>query len=260
MLTKTSRNLLFRLGQLGALAVMAVLGVSDLNMGLAGAGAGLALLQVLSAMATAAVWLPRHKQGSTRLPKVAFLLACASLLLTIIVAAAGPTHGSFGAAEALGLLGVLFVVSRRGDPPWSVGAVIATVVAVGFLPLRGGVSYFYVISGLVLGLGAAVAIGAGVYLRTIESGRKRAMDTVRAEQRAEFAATCTISSPTMSPASWCRRRARGSSPSRIRSGCCSRSSRSSRRAPRRWRRCVAWWACCAIRRPGPTRRWRRWPG
>jgi signal transduction histidine kinase len=187
MLTKTSRNLLFRLGQLGALAVMAVLGVSDLSMGIAGAGEGLALLQVLSAMATAAVWLPRHKQGSTRLPKVAFLLACASLLLTIIVAAAGPTHGSFGAAEALGLLGVLFVVSRRGDPPWSVGAVIATVVAVGFLPLRGGVSYFYVISGLVLGLGSAVAIGAGVYLRTIESGRKRAMDTVRAEQRAEFA-------------------------------------------------------------------------
>jgi signal transduction histidine kinase len=187
MLTRTGRNLLFRLGQLGALAVMAVLGLWDISTGLAGAGSALALLQVLSAMATAAVWLPRYEQGSTRLPKVAFLLACASLLLTIMVAAAGPTRGSFGTAEALGLLGVLFVVSRRGAPPWSVGAVIATVVAVGFLPLRGGVTNVYVIAGLVLGLGAAAAIGAGVYLRTIESGRERAMAAVRAEQRAEFA-------------------------------------------------------------------------
>ena len=38
MLTRTGRNLLFRLGQLGALAVMAVLGLWDISTGLAGAG------------------------------------------------------------------------------------------------------------------------------------------------------------------------------------------------------------------------------
>jgi signal transduction histidine kinase len=187
MLTRGGRTLLFRLGQLGALAVMALLGAWDIAAQMVGTSGGVALLQVLTAVATAAVWLPRHRQGSTRLPKVALLLALWSLFLTIVVAASGPTQGSFGAAEALGLLGVLFVVSRRGAPPWSVVAVAALVVAVGFLPLRGGVAYYYVIAGLVLGLAAAAAIGAGFYLRTVESTRERALATVRAEQRTEFA-------------------------------------------------------------------------
>jgi signal transduction histidine kinase len=65
--------------------------------------------------------------------------------------------------------------------------VLATTVAVGFLPLRGGFSYAYIVVGLVLGLCASAAIGAGIYLRTIESTRQRAIDGVRAEQRAEFA-------------------------------------------------------------------------
>jgi signal transduction histidine kinase len=186
MLTRGGRTLLFRLGQLGALAVMALLGAWDIAAQMASTG-DVALLQVLTAMATAVVWLPRHRQGTTRLPKVALLLALWSLLLTFVVAATGPTQGSFGAAEALGLLGVLFVVSRRGAPPWSIGAVVALVVAVGFLPLRGGVAYYYVIAGLVLGLAAAAAIGAGFYLRTVESTRERALATVRAEQRTEFA-------------------------------------------------------------------------
>jgi signal transduction histidine kinase len=154
----------------------------------------LAVLQVLTAVATAAVWLPRHRQDSTRLPKVALLLAGVSLLLTFVIAVeaggtgdAGGTGGSFGVAEALGLLGVLFVVCRRGHAPLSVAAVIALLLAVGFLPLRGGVAYEYVIAGLVLGLAACAVIGAGVYLRTIASARQRAMDAVRAEQRAEFA-------------------------------------------------------------------------
>jgi signal transduction histidine kinase len=183
----TGRTLLFRLGQLGALVVMALLGAWDLAAQMASAGGGLAVLQVLTAMATAVVWLPRHRQGSTRLPKVALLLGLWSLLLTFVVAATGPTRGSFGAAEALGLLGLLFVVSRRAAPPWSVGAAVVLVVAVGFLPLRGGVAYYYVIAGLVLGLAAAAAIGAGFYLRTVESTRERALATVRAEQRTEFA-------------------------------------------------------------------------
>jgi signal transduction histidine kinase len=187
MLTRSGRTLLLRLGQLGALALMAALGAWDLATGMGAGGAEVALLQVLTAMATAAVWLPRHPQGSTRLPKVAAALAAWSLFLTLVVAVEGPTNSSFGAAEALGLLGVLFVVARRGAPPWSVVAVVLTVMAVGFLPLRSGVTVFSVISGLVLGLGAAAAIGGGYYLRTVESTRERALTAVRLEQRAEFA-------------------------------------------------------------------------
>jgi signal transduction histidine kinase len=185
MLTQRNRNLLFRLGQLAVLLVMAVLGLFDLQYGMA--GNGLALLQIASAVATAVVWLRRHRQGSVRLPKVALLLALASLLLTLVIAATRPTHSSFGVAEAFGLLGVLFVVSRRADPNWAVGAVVATVAAVGLLPLRGGFNYQFVIAGLILALAATAAIGGGVYLRTIESTRQRAIDMVRAEQRTEFA-------------------------------------------------------------------------
>lgn len=178
--------LLLRLSQVAALTLMAVLGLWDVATGLVSAGP-FGLLQILSAIATAAVWLPAHPQGSKRLPKVALVLALASLFLTVVVAVAGTSGGSFGAAEAVGLLGVLFVVSRRGDPQWSVGAILALTVAVGFLPLRGGLSYAYVVIGLILGLCATAAIGAGIYLRTIESSRQRVIDGVRAEQRTEFA-------------------------------------------------------------------------
>jgi signal transduction histidine kinase len=186
MLTQRNRNALVHLGQLGALALMALLGLWDLQSGMA--AGSLVLLQVASAVATAALWLPRHRQDSTRLPNFALLLAGGSLLLTFAVAVTNVgTGGSFGAAEALGLLGVLFVVCRRGHPPQSVAAVIALLLAIGFLPLRGGVESEYVIAGLVLGLAACAVIGAGVYLRTIASARQRAVDAVRAEQRAEFA-------------------------------------------------------------------------
>jgi signal transduction histidine kinase len=186
MLTQRNRTLLFRLGQLAALALMAALGLWDVGVGLAASGPFL-LLQVLSAVATAVVWLPGHRQGSKRLPKVALLLASGSLSLTFLIAGAGPSGASFGVAEAAGLLGVLFVLARRGDPRWSVGAIILTTMAVGFLPLRAGADYGYIIVGLVLGLCASGVIGAGIYLRTIESARQRAIDGVRAEQRAEFA-------------------------------------------------------------------------
>jgi signal transduction histidine kinase len=186
MWSQRNRNRLFRLGQLSALAVMALLGLLDFSANLAGAG-GFIVAQVLTAMATAAVWLPRHRQGSTALPKVAVALAVVSLLLTFAMAVGGQTHGSFGAAEALGLLGILFVTSRRGDAGWAVIGIGTTVIALGLLPLRGGIDTAYVIIGLMLALAATASIGAGVYLRTIASARQRAIDAVRNEQRTEFA-------------------------------------------------------------------------
>ncbi|MGA5299120.1 sensor histidine kinase [Nucisporomicrobium flavum] len=184
----TQRDLLFRLAQFAALFVMACIGLFDLASGLADSGA-LVLLRVPMAIATAAVWLPRHRQGSKRLPRTALILAVCSLFLTVVVAASASGYGggSWGLAETVGLMGVLFVVCRRGDPQWSVGAVLALGMALGFLPLRSGADYGMVIAGLVQGLAATAVIGAGVYLRMIESTRHRAMDAVRAEQRAEFA-------------------------------------------------------------------------
>jgi signal transduction histidine kinase len=183
---RPNRNVLFRLGQLAALAVMAVLGMIDVAWGLI--SSPLFLVQILMAIATAAVWLPHHRQGSTRLPKVALALALSSLLLSLGIAVASATDGGFGFAEALGLLGVLFVLARRADPNWAVISIIATVAATGLLPIRGGGSgTILIIEGLILALAAAGAIGGGVYLRTIDSARQRAIDSVRAEQRAEFA-------------------------------------------------------------------------
>ena len=180
--------MLRRLGQLGALAVLAALGLLDLGTGMR--GPLLQVLQVLSAVASAAIWLPRHEQGSTRLPKVAVLYACWSLLLTFaIVVGDGrvDSSGTWGLAETVGTLGVLFVVSRRAEPTWAVPAIVTNTAAVGLLVLRGGVSVTYVIAGLVLGLAATAVIGAGVYLRTVHATRERALDLVRAEQRAAFA-------------------------------------------------------------------------
>jgi signal transduction histidine kinase len=55
------------------------------------------------------------------------------------------------------------------------------------LPLRSGHTADSIIFGLIQALAGAGAIGIGISLRIQEGGRLRAMDAVRAEQRAEFA-------------------------------------------------------------------------
>ncbi|WP_305788919.1 sensor histidine kinase [Symbioplanes lichenis] len=181
----TQRQVLFRLGQLAALFAMFCLGLLDVSSG--GISGPLGLLQVGAAIATAVVFLRRHEQGSRRLPIVALGLAIGSLLLTVLTGAASGTGGSYGFAETAGLLAVLYVVARRGEAQWSIGAVLALALAVGFMPLRSGLDYVLIVVGLVQGLVAAAVIAAGVYVRFIATNRQRAMDAVRAEQRAEFA-------------------------------------------------------------------------
>jgi signal transduction histidine kinase len=187
MLTNPNPNrvVLLRLAQLAALAGLAVLGLFDVKESMH-LGQSFALLQVLAAMAAAAVWLPAHRQNSTVLPKAAIWLGAGSLALTIAVSS-GQQNAGWGFAESAALLGVLFVVARRAKPGLAVAAVISVGAAVSFLPLRGGQSPAFVIIGLIQALAAAGAIGLGIYLRTIESSRQRAVDSVRAEQRAEFA-------------------------------------------------------------------------
>jgi signal transduction histidine kinase len=195
MMTQRNRRRLLRLGQLAALAVMAVLGLVDLNAGMGDRNAlGLLLLQVLTAIATAAVWLPAHRQGSVRLPRLTLALAGWSVILTVLIVAnraldPNDSYGSssWGLAESFGLLGVLFVVSRRGKAPVAAAAAAAAGIALSLLPARGGENVEFIIAGMFLALCGSGAIGGGVYLRTLDSNRQRAVDTVRAEQRAEFA-------------------------------------------------------------------------
>src|ERR1700733_10892266 len=112
MVSQRNRKLFFRLFQLGALFLLAVVGVFDLHSGMSSSGA-LLLPQVLSAVAAAAVWLRGWPAGSTRLPKVAIAVAAFSGALTLAVAATGASGQDFGVAEAIALLGVLFVLGRR---------------------------------------------------------------------------------------------------------------------------------------------------
>jgi signal transduction histidine kinase len=182
-----NRLLLLRLGQFGALGCLALLGLFDVSQGLHSVPRAVTALQVLTAIAAAAVWLPEHKHNSVGLPKAAIALSAGSLMVTGLVVAIRETDGLWGLAESSALLGVLFVVARRGKPGWAVAAVIAVGAAVALMPLRGGLRPAFVIFGLIQALAGTAAIGIAVYLRTIEAARRRAVDAVRAEQRAEFA-------------------------------------------------------------------------
>jgi signal transduction histidine kinase len=187
MANNSNRVILLRLGQLAALGAMALLGLFDISQGLFRDAETLGLVQVAVAIAAAAVWLPRREQNSTTLPKVAVALGSVSLIVTALSVAAGTRRGSWGLAESVALLGILFVVGRRAKPGWGVAAVVVVGAAVSFQPLRGATEPIFVIFGLIQALSAAVVVGAGVYLRILEGSRVRAMDAVRYEQRAEFA-------------------------------------------------------------------------
>ncbi|GAA1621199.1 sensor histidine kinase [Actinoplanes couchii] len=180
---------LLRMGQLAAFGVLALLGILDIQGGLANGGLALALWRIAAAMVAAAVWLPAHRQDSVRLPQAGLLLGLHALLLSVGMSRNAEAETTlWGLAESVALLGVLMVVSRRGRTVWAVPAVAVLLLAVGTLPLRAGaIGGQVVVFGLIQALAGAAAIGIGVYLRTLEGNRQRAVDTVRAEQRAEFA-------------------------------------------------------------------------
>ncbi|MGK5685571.1 sensor histidine kinase [Actinoplanes sp. URMC 104] len=184
-------TILRRAAQLLALFAMAVLGLFDVAQGLLSRSEPLGLAQIALAMAAAAVWLPAHRSGSTRLPNAALVLGGFSLLATFVIAAS-PTNGfaggtSWGLAESAALLGVCYVLARHAPAGRAATALLVVGAAVSFMPLRAGQTYVYVIFGLIQALAAAAAIGLGIYLRIVEGSRQRAVDAVRAEQRAEFA-------------------------------------------------------------------------
>ncbi|MFE0589155.1 sensor histidine kinase [Micromonospora echinospora] len=189
--------------QVAALGAMALLGVFDVLSGgffvLSGDAGLLAVLwHVALAVATAAVWLPAHRQRSRLLPVAAAVVA-ASLATTfgrlLLNGGFGPpggwaargVSGFWGLAESVGLLGVVFVVARRAAPGPALALVTVTGLAVSVLPLRVATTGAYPVVAMGYALLAAGSATAGMYFRMAATARERQLDTVRAEQRAEFA-------------------------------------------------------------------------
>lgn len=171
--------------QVAGLGAMALLGLIDVSAGLT--ASPLFGVQVALAVAVAAVWLPHYKPGSTLLPLATIGISGVSLLITAALAVSGPYGGLWGIAESAALLVLLAVVARNARPDWAVLALVAAGAAVSVMPLRSGHTTIYGTFCLVQALAAAAAIGLGVTLRTMAGNRQRALDSVRHEQRAEFA-------------------------------------------------------------------------
>jgi signal transduction histidine kinase len=171
--------------QVAGLGLMALLGVIDLTGGMN--SSPLVGGQVLLAIAAAAIWLPHYRPGSLLLPTAAIMVASVSLGVTGLVAVADPYSGLWGLAESSALLIVLVLVARDVRPGPAIFALMITGAAVSLMPLRSGHSTIYGTFCLIQALGAAAAIGVGVALRMMAGNRERALDSVRAEQRAEFA-------------------------------------------------------------------------
>ncbi|BCY12309.1 sensor histidine kinase [Actinoplanes sp. L3-i22] len=171
--------------QVAGLAGMAAFGLIDMSAGLT--SSPLLGVQVALAMVVAAVWLPHYRPGSTLLPLATIGVSGVSLLVTAGLALTDPYGGVWGIAESAGLLVLLTVVARNARPDWAVLALVAAGAAVSVMPLRAGHTTIYGTFCLIQALAAAGAIGFGVTLRTMSGNRQRALDSVRAEQRAEFA-------------------------------------------------------------------------
>lgn len=176
---------LLRAGQLGALAALAFLGLVDITGGMATSRH--VLVQVALAVAAAAVWLPSRRPGTPALPIAATGVAVLSLTVTAVLSRHRTYDGLWGLAESAAFLGVAAVIARHARPVWAVPSLVVVGLAVAVMPLRTGGSAIYFTFGLVQALGVAGAIGAGATLRNMEGARRRALDSVRAEQRAEFA-------------------------------------------------------------------------
>ncbi|MEV0330126.1 histidine kinase [Micromonospora echinospora] len=190
--------------QVAALVAMALLGVFDVLSGgffvLSGDPGLLAVLwHVALAVATAAVWLPAHRQRSRLLPVATAVVVAASLATTFgrLLLNRGPelpggweargVSGFWGLAESVGLLGVVFVVARRAAPVPALVLVTVTGLAASLLPLRIATTGAYPVVAMGYALLAAGSATAGMYFRMAATARERQLDTVRAEQRAEFA-------------------------------------------------------------------------
>ncbi|GAA2882679.1 hypothetical protein Acy02nite_04950 [Actinoplanes cyaneus] len=171
--------------QVAGLGVMALLGLIDVGTGLL--DSPVFPVQVALAVAVAAVWLPHYRPRSTLLPLATIGISGVSLLVSAGLAVTDPYGGLWGIAESAALLVLLVLVARNARPDWAVLALVTAGAAVSVMPLRAGHTVIYGTFCLIQALAAAGAIALGVTLRMTATNRQRALDSVRAEQRAEFA-------------------------------------------------------------------------
>jgi signal transduction histidine kinase len=117
-----------------------------------------------------------------------------SLLVTGLWLSVGPRSEPHGAAlvlwalEIVILLALIFVTSRTARSRLTTAAVVPAAVAVSVSLLRFGSLNWQVATGCcVWGLSAVVAALAGGYLRSLDTGRERAVEQARLQQRLELA-------------------------------------------------------------------------
>ena len=150
------------------------------------------LAEIAIAIAIAAIWLPAHRQNTRLLPALALAASVFSMLLTFAEGSvAGDWSSSISAAESAALLGLLSVVVRRSHRTLVWPAAIAVTAAIVIQPTALGLGSdslaLALAFALALALLAAVAAAAGAFARFQDVTRQRQLDTVRAEQRTEFA-------------------------------------------------------------------------
>ncbi|WP_447002147.1 sensor histidine kinase [Saccharothrix isguenensis] len=170
---------------LAAACVLAALGVVDLWLG---EFSGQDNTRLPWAVAMVAVALCAGWPGPRGLPALAAAQAAGAAGMWWATRHDQAVEMPFTLSATAALLGVLGLVAWRGDPRWTTVAAPVLAVSVLVQPLRGDVEDLRTTVGvLVLALGVAVAVAAGLVARSAAAARTRQVQRARAAQRAEFA-------------------------------------------------------------------------
>ncbi len=149
----------------------------EIKLGLAAASAVILLIS----------W-PREGRGLSVASCAAGLVSLAGTAVLRSVSGPGSeASDAFGFTEPAVLLVLLALVAWRGAPAGTVLAVPVLVAAIVLRPMAVGVQETGVVLALFLALVAMMALGAGLAGRLFAADRRRREETVRLEQRAEFA-------------------------------------------------------------------------
>src|SRR5829696_9080986 len=183
------RKIWFRLAQIGAAIGLLFLLLLDLYFDsfTTQAGMHVALAELMSVGWAALAWFLAHRLGRVALPLAAMFCASWSLAATWATASFSTGSSPFGFAETAAMLGLLIPVVRRSHPWLLVPAAGGLVLAVGAQPLRSGFDESSLLASMLFGVVAASVAATGAYLRSLDGGRQRQVQLVRAEQRAEIA-------------------------------------------------------------------------
>jgi signal transduction histidine kinase len=176
------------LAQLFVLFLQAIAGYVDLMSGFSSdAFEIVGPVRVLLALATAAVYLPRWRPESQVLPALALGLAGWSIMTTALMVIFAGGGGSWGVAEAGGLIAVLITVARRGAMRLAVPSGALLLFALFLEPFRNGNDSELVAFGLFQALVGVAGVVAGAYPRYQADTRIKQLAMAKSEQRAEFA-------------------------------------------------------------------------